>query len=347
VSRYTKVPPGGCLSILTDGYQLCARCGSVLCADDRAEFVCRAPWWTIYTHLRGLDCPAKAVSGWRAVELARDMSAKNAPTPREADAIVIGGFSFPFVSLLDDEHCEVEMGAVTISQHDFLPTAFLTESENGNPPPDLIESWSDSRQWREWRHREATIVEVLDQGVFGALVNVARHVLKSERERLYVKGSAIRCTVTLSEKDERPIYAVASSPTQAGVPTAQVKSRGSEARSRGVRGAFPHDALGKAGEYPLYSRQQLTDGRRVLTFGRGPLDEFTYYWQSGPRLTAPNLPFNSASSPDMFDWCQDVPKAPVGHWKRNPKSVPYGPVARLKPAILASLRISISPQFHI
>lgn len=347
MSRYTKVPPGGRLSVLTDGYQLCARCGSVLCADDRAEFVRRAPGWTIYTHLRGPDCPAKAVSGWRAVELALDMSATNAATPREANPVAIGGFDFPFVSLLDDEHCNVEMDAVTISQNDFLPTAFLTESENGNLRPDLIESRGDPRQWRAWRHREAKIVEVLDQGVCGALVNVVRHVLNRERERLYVIGSAIRCAVTLSEKDERSIYAVASLPIPSAVLTAQTKPRGSRARSRGVGDAFPHDAMGKPGEYPLYSQQQLTDGRRVLKFGREPLDEFTYYRHSGPRLAAPKLPFNSVSSPDMFDWCQDVPKAPVGHWKRNPKSVPYGPVARLKPAILASLQISISPQGRV
>jgi len=71
VSRYTKAAPGGQCIVLYEGYQLCARCGNVHCADDRVAVVYRAPWWGIYAHLQGSDCPAKAVSGWRAVELAQ------------------------------------------------------------------------------------------------------------------------------------------------------------------------------------------------------------------------------------------------------------------------------------
>lgn len=264
-----------------------------------------------------------------------------------AALVTICGLDFPFVSLLDDEHCESEMAAVTLSQRDFLPAAPRYENEDGNSRPDLVESWGDSRRWGEWWYKEAKIVEALDRGICSALGKVARHVLKHERLSLYANHGANRCAVSLSEKDQRPMRAMTSFSARSRVFTAQTKSRVPQGRSRDLSHAFPHDAIGRPGEYFLYSQQQLTDGWRVLKFGREALDEFTYYRFSGPRPKAPELPFNSASCPEMFDWCHEVPTALVEHWKHNPKSAPYGPVARLKPAILASLRMRAQPQAHV
>jgi hypothetical protein len=145
---------------------------------------------------------------------------------------------------------------------------------------------------------------------------------------------------------------ISSLSIQPRVLTAKSRSAAPQGRSRrpnvlpdgGLSYAFRRDAIGRPGEYPLYSQQQLTDGRRVLKFGGQALDEFTYYRVSGPRPEAPKLPFNSASSPEMFDWCNDVPTALVEHWRGNPKAAPYGPVARLKPAILASLQTRTQAQ---
>jgi hypothetical protein len=339
MSRYHRVPPNGHCIVLAGGYRLCARCGEIQCTNETVRVVYRSPSWGIYTHLQGPNCLEKAVSGWRAVELAMDMRATNVPTPREANTVSIGGFDFPFVSLLDDGHCHAEMDAVTVSQRDFLPAARHSENADAEFRPDLIESWGDSRRWGEWWDREAKIAEALDRGICGALVTIARHVLKHERRALYAKDSARWSAVSLCEKDQRPMRAMASLSARSRVLTAQNKSRIPRRRSSGLSSAFPHDALGKPGEYPLYSQQQLTDGRRVLKFEGEALDEFTYYRLSRRRPNSPELPFNSASFPEMFDWSHEVPTALVEHWKGNPKSAPYGPVARLKPAILASLQI--------
>ncbi len=339
MSRYHKGAPSDHSILLTDGYRLCARCGRIQCSDEWAHVVYRSSSWGIYTHLQGPSCPGKGVSGWRAVELALDMRATNVPTPRGSAPVTICGLDFPFVSLLDDEHCESEMAAVTISQRDFLPAAQRSENEDGNLRADLVENRGDCRRWGEWWYRETKIMEALDRGICGALVNVARYVLGRERLALYGNSSARWCAVSLSEKDQRPMRTMTSFSAPSKVLTAPTKSRAPQGRSRGLSHVFTHDAMGKPGEYPLYSQQQLTDGRRVLKFGGEPLDEFNYYRLSGPRHKAPELPFNSASRPEMFEWCHEVPTALVEHWKRNPKSAPYGPVARLKPSILASLQI--------
>jgi hypothetical protein len=267
-----------------------------------------------------------------------EMRATSVPTPREANAVRIGSVDFPFVSLLDDEHCHAEMAAVTISQRDFLPATLFAESGDENLEPDLNDNWGDTHRGREWWYREAKIVEAIDQGICGALVSVARHVLKHERRDLYGDGNPVSHTVTLSEKDQRPTRAMTFFFASSKVSASRTIPSALRGRSRGLSDAFPHDTRGKPGEYALYSQQQLTDGRRVLKFGGEALDELTYYQLSGPRLEAPEQPFNSASSPEMFDWYSDVPRVLVKHWKRNPKSVLYGPVARLKPAILASMR---------
>ena len=317
--------------------------------------MCRSPSWGIYTHLQGPNCPAKAVSGWRAVELALDMRASNIPTPREANRVSIGSFNLPFVSLLDDEHCKAEMAAVTISQRDFLPLGPSADIGDGDSRPDAVENRGDHCHWREWCHKELKIVDALDRGICGTFAKLVRQVLKRERLSLYVERSGPWSALSLSEKDERPMRAIPSLSTRSRVLTPKTKSTASKGRSRrpnvlprgGLSYAFPRDAIGKPGEYALYSQQQLIDGRRVLKFGGSALDEFTYYRLSGLRPEAPKLPFSSASSPEMFDWCNDVPTALVEHWKGNPKSAPYGPVARLKPAILASLRARTQTQAQV
>ncbi len=171
------------------------------------------------------ELPEKAVSGWRAVELALDMRASNVPTPRGADCVSIGGFNLPFVSLLDDEHCQAEMAAVTISQRDFLPLGPSAENGDGNFRPDLIENWGDCCHWREWHYKEVKIVEALDRGICEAFVKLVRHVLKQERLSLYVKSSGAWSAVSLSEKDQRPMRAITSFSTRSRVFAAKTNLR--------------------------------------------------------------------------------------------------------------------------
>ena len=350
MSRYTKAAPGGRPTVLEDGYHLCARCGTILCTDDGVVVVYRAPWWGVYVHPQGPDCPAKAVSGWRAAELALDMRESNVPTPREACRVNIGGFTLPFVSLLDNEHCNVETAAVTISQKDFLPINPSADVADEGFLPDLIGNWGDHCHWREWWYKELKIVEALDQGIYGAFVRLVRDVLNQERAFLYVNRSGPWTTTRLSERDERPKRTTVSPPASSSLPRRKSKSSVHQRKSRqhhrrssgGLGHSLTRDVTGRFGEDALYSQRKLTDGNRVLRFGKiTPLDEFRYWLLSGPKPQPSSLPFDSLRCPEMFDWSHDgVPKELVEHWSNNPKTSPYGPVARLKPGFLAALRKS-------
>jgi hypothetical protein len=146
MSRITKPPPyGHHLVHLADAYQLCARCGEILSVGETVQVVYRGDrgtgrgyihpsgpdWWGIYTHAEGPDCPPRAVSGWQAVRRAIEMRGPDNPTMaetealgkrkgREAQPVILWGFVFPFVSLLDSEHCDVEKRAVTVAPREIL-----------------------------------------------------------------------------------------------------------------------------------------------------------------------------------------------------------------------------------
>jgi hypothetical protein len=133
------------LEHLADAYQLCARCGQVLSAGETVQVVYRGDrgawrgytrpfgpdWWGIYTHVEGPDCPPRVVSGWQAVRRAIEMRGPDSPTialiealgkrkGRKAQPVTLWGFVFPFVSLLDSEHCDVEKRAVTVASREIL-----------------------------------------------------------------------------------------------------------------------------------------------------------------------------------------------------------------------------------
>jgi hypothetical protein len=123
----------------------------------------RSPSWEIYTHLQGPSCFEKTVSGWTAVELAIDMRATNVPTPREANAVSIGGVGFRFVSLVDDDHCHAEMNTLTISQRDFLPAALHSENADAELRPDLYcvadaMGHEDLKTTRIYQHPELSVI---------------------------------------------------------------------------------------------------------------------------------------------------------------------------------------------
>jgi len=240
VSRYTKAPPGEDSIVLHDGYQLCARCGTVLCTDDEAVAVYRAQWWRIHTHLPGLDCPAKAVSGWRAVELALDMRESNIPTPREAYPVNINGFTLPFVSLLDNEHCTAEMKVVTIWREEFLPfESSLSEgdSDKHTPLSNLVENQGDRRDWGLWQNWAVPIVAVAT--LRSRLAEITRDVLQQERASLYVERSDRWSAVSLSEKDDRPILKAVPPPGSSSLPGRTSKSRAQQRKSRGTKHSPP------------------------------------------------------------------------------------------------------------
>lgn len=146
MSRVKKPPPHGHhLLDLSDAYQICARCGEILSAGETVQVVYRGDrgtwrgyvhpsgpdWWGIYTHVEGPDCPPGAASGWQAVRRAIEMRGPDNPTVaqrealtkrkgREAQPVILRGFVFPFVTLLDCDRCDVEKRAVTIGRHETL-----------------------------------------------------------------------------------------------------------------------------------------------------------------------------------------------------------------------------------
>lgn len=203
----------------------------------------------------------------------------------------------------------------------------------------------DCRDWIDWQYKELKILEALDSGAVTAFLRVSRDVQWQERVSLYVKRSSLWSVVSLSEKDERPMTRVSFSGAPR-VPNPKRKSRDQQRKSRRRKSSPPNalshsltrDAKDKLGEYVLYSHEELTDGRRVLKFEGHPLDEFSFYRLSGPKPQPISLPFDSKRCPEMFDWSDEgVPRALVEHWRGNPKSRPYGPVARLKANVLAAL----------
>jgi hypothetical protein len=197
VSRYTKAAPGGRFIPLNDkGYHLCARCGEIQCTGDRVVAVYRTPRWVIYTHPPGPECPAKAVSGWRAVELALDMRESNIPTPRQAYPVSVGGFCLPFVSLLDKEHIKVELEVVTISpptgeelRSDRI-TVRTTDGRQADP--------EDHHSYREHEYNvrqagnkydyvENSYIRALDEGRLSEHAKRSHETVYQERTRSYVK----------------------------------------------------------------------------------------------------------------------------------------------------------------
>jgi len=104
-----------------------------------------------------------------------------------------------------------------------------------------------------------------------------------------------------------------SSSVRSRLLTAKSKPTAPQGRSRrpdgGSTSVLSSDAIGRPVEYPLCSQQPLTDGSRVIKFRGQALDELTYHRLSGPKPKVSNLPFNSASSPEIFDWRKkDVPR---------------------------------------
>jgi hypothetical protein len=277
------------------------------------------------------------------------MRESNIPTPRAAPPISINAFTFPGVSLLDDEHCNAEMAAVTISRKEFLPPepSFYGDKDRDDYLAEFFEKRDDKPDWGHWQTWQVGILAVA--AMRSKLAVITRDVLLHERMSLHVKCSDSCSVVTLSEKDERPLRRITelarsglSSPShsQGKSRTSQEKSRKGKFRSPGGAGhASSRDGFGRVGEFALYSRQKLTDGRKMLNFGGRALDEFGLYWLSGPKPQAARPPIDSVRCPEMFDWSDEgVPKGLVEYWKNNPKSIPYGPVARLKPSYLTALR---------
>ena len=158
MSLLTKPAPRVCHPTrLEDGYQLCARCGNILCIGESVEVVYRGDrgtwrgyihpsgpdWCGIYTHPEGKSCGRGNASGWQAVERAIDRREFNQATYREAQSVTLWGSVRPFVSLLDNKQLDLEREAVDYYGNEKLESQLKQKrSEQGeeeNEKPFLLE----------------------------------------------------------------------------------------------------------------------------------------------------------------------------------------------------------------
>jgi hypothetical protein len=194
MSRITKPAPYGHHFVhLADAYQLCARCGKILSVGETVQVVYRGDrgarwgyvnplgpdWWGIYTHVEGPACPPKAVSGWDAVRRAIDMRGPDAPTGAKMEALgkrkgleaqpaTLWGSVFPFVSLLDREHCNVEMLAVTIGCREILnsdrsPAHLRSDGRESDKTDDVGENEDDPKKaGKGYDHLDGAYIQAMD-----------------------------------------------------------------------------------------------------------------------------------------------------------------------------------------
>jgi hypothetical protein len=130
--------------VITDGYQLCARCGQPLLNGEPSIVVERSPTWRIYTHPEGPSCPAKAVKGWLAVRRAAGIrDSPNVETPREAEPIELNGSLRASVCILDDKHIEAELDSVDYASRE-IPMNIGWQAVLPNITEDDLIAWVDT-----------------------------------------------------------------------------------------------------------------------------------------------------------------------------------------------------------
>jgi hypothetical protein len=270
------------------------------------------------------------------------MRESNIPTPRQAYPIGVGGFCLPFVSLLDDEHIRVELAVVTISppkgeelRSDRI-TVRTTAGWQSDPEDDRSygqHEYNIRRAGNKYDYVENSYIRAVDEGRLGDHAKLVREIVYQERKSSYVKAGA-----DYAKWIAQTLGCVLHDLHHAKAGTARLVKLSKHGS------VLTSDTIGRPVEFALYSKMPLSFGERgekKFWLKRKTLDELAFSQLSGPKPQPMSLPFNSQCCPEMFDWSDNgVPKGLVEHWKGNPKSPPYGPVARLKPAFLAVLQNS-------
>jgi len=370
MSRIRKPAPyGHHLLRLSDAYQICARCGQILSAGETVQVIYRGDrgtwrgyihpsgpdWWGIYTHVEGPDCPPGAVSGWLAVRRAIEMRGPDNPAfaemeglskrkGREAQPIILRGFVFPFVSLLDCEHCKVEKMAVTIGRHEILEsdrTSIRSASDGREPDKeDDVGQYKYNVKKAANRHDlvEDAYIRALDarKPLLGKCAELIKDITARERANLHVTACAVRGT------DSAFGFFYPGEVAKKGL---ACEMRAPEESKKAVLKGVTHgqvvtsDIVGRPVEYALYSQMPVTCGehgdKKFWLEGR-TLDELRFHQFSGPKPRPVLLEFDSRRFPELFEWF-DAPSDLVEHWPRNPRSPRAERPARLKQSALREL----------
>lgn len=262
----TKLAPSGCHSTrVEDGYQLCARCGKILCVGESVEVVYRGDrgtwrgyvyssgpdWCGIYTHPEGPSCGRGNASGWRAVERAIDRREFNLATSREAKSVFLWGSVLPFVSLLDNKQLDLERDAVDYYGKEKLESE---QGEEADEKPFLPEC-DIKFAHQSSQVSEDAYIRLLDRSILGKWALVDRRVTQIARKALYVIRSrrwlerSAPFEFYFPGKDKR--YVLEERP---GNVTREVRSRGWTTLQRINQGSALSNDNGHAVEYALYSR---------------------------------------------------------------------------------------------
>jgi hypothetical protein len=120
--RHKAPPPlNAKVEVITDGYQLCARCGRPLLNGEPSIVAERSTTWRIYTHPEGPSCPPKAVKGWLAVRRAEGIRASpNVATYRRAEPIELNGSVRESICILDQKHIDAELELVEYESRELI-----------------------------------------------------------------------------------------------------------------------------------------------------------------------------------------------------------------------------------
>jgi len=312
---------------VTDGYQLCARCGKVLVDGESVILVRRRSSYVIHTHEVGPLCPPKAVRGWKVARAAdRIRGLRNQDSIfREGEPCCFRGRTC--VCVMDDRHIEAELALVEYQPSDELPwiaTDVQDDREQENEDP-ADEEVVDSRPKGGVRNYvENQLIDQIAEGRLADYLRIHIQVVWQCREKTYAKFATAPTT--------EPGHAFINTMVERQV---RVRQRWRSRLPKAPFDVLARDLDGRRVEFALYSI------RKVLKIGKRRRSEFEF-WKPKPDPVV--LPINSRQYPNFYDWIECRPKARCEPVDRDN---PFGPVAMMSPEVLRAAKTLISRRKHI
>jgi hypothetical protein len=335
------LPTTATMTNIDDGYQLCARCGMVLVNDEIAVVVPRASFWHIYAHPIGVDCPPKAVKGWKAVRACE--AVRNLPNKpdrwiaREAEPFRFLGVALPCVCLLDNKHIAAELRLVDYDASDESPASAgdirlllsrLQVRMAGGGKRASAQHPLDRQHASSWHSLARNFVEeVLISSIEAGNLAVSLQILRKE---LWSYRKSYYSLQTAPVVDSFPHIFVNRLAQREVRVHERIKTRLPKAPGEILTG----DVKGRPAEFALYSK------RKTLKIGKIRISELEA-WAAKPKPTG--LSITSTLNPNLYTW-HEPPKSknkPILHWSRSEEQIPFGRVAVLKADVLARLNVKM------
>jgi len=324
---------------ITDGYQLCARCGQVMVDGDGVVLVPRLSSWLIHSHEVGPFCPPKAVRGWKVARAADTIRAlENEEACREAEPYYIVGAVRSCVCLLDDKHIEAELALVEYQPSDEAPTngadlramisrRQLREVGGGKR---LVVRDNEEEGHRDVRPEtvirnfvEDAAIAGLDENSLTKSIRTLVEILWECRKRTY---ATLRTAPPIDPTPHAFINPVAAR-------RIRIRRRGRTKSPKAPHGVLTRDLEGRPVEFALYSK------RRVLK-NRGKWNSEFECWTAKPKPV--ELPYSSLTHPKLFLWTAQS----LSQLEPVDRDNPYGPVALLMRESIRKLNEQRNPPFR-